>query len=173
MGAHNSTVDDQVFHVWVLKELLMHPFPDSFVAPACEAFIDAVPVAVAFWKKSPLGTTPTHPQHGLDELTAVCFLPDVKVWTGLQTLKHLGPLVVRQFYCWHAYYYLSNVNRTYLSNLPMPRQTEPNANNALGDMLRGMMSGCEVRSENTQTFSDHPGRHADVLIVAPGRPRWS
>ena len=51
----------------------------------------------------------------------------------------------------------------------MPRQTEPNANNALGDMLRGMMSGCEVRSENTQTFSDHPGRHADVLIVAPGR----
>ena len=51
----------------------------------------------------------------------------------------------------------------------MPRQTEPNANNALGDMLRSMMSGCEVRSENTQTFSDHPGRHADVMIVAPGR----
>ena len=51
----------------------------------------------------------------------------------------------------------------------MPRQTEPNANNALGDMLRGMMPGCEVRSENTQTFSDHLGRHADVLIVAPGR----
>ena len=50
----------------------------------------------------------------------------------------------------------------------MPRQTEPNANNALGDMLRGMMPGCEVRSENTQTFIDHPGRHADVLIVAPG-----
>ena len=51
----------------------------------------------------------------------------------------------------------------------MPRQTEPNANNALGDILRGMMQGCEVRSENTQTFIDHPGRHADVLIVAPGR----
>ena len=51
----------------------------------------------------------------------------------------------------------------------MPRQTEPNANNALGDILRGMMPGCEVRSENTQTFIDHPGRHADVLIAAPGR----
>ena len=51
----------------------------------------------------------------------------------------------------------------------MPRQTEPNANNALGDMLRGMMPGCDIRSENTQTFIDHPGRHADVLIVAPGR----
>ena len=51
----------------------------------------------------------------------------------------------------------------------MPRQTEPNANNALGELLRGMMLGCEVRSENTQTFPDYPGRHADVLIAAPGR----
>ena len=49
----------------------------------------------------------------------------------------------------------------------MPRQTEPNANNALGDILRGMMPGCDVRSENTQTFSDHPGRHADVLVTCP------
>ncbi len=51
----------------------------------------------------------------------------------------------------------------------MPRQTEPNANSALGDLLRGMMPRCQVRSENTQTFSNHPGRHADVLITAPGR----
>ena len=51
----------------------------------------------------------------------------------------------------------------------MPRQTEPNANNALSDVLRGMMPGCEVRSENTQTFPDYRGRHADVLIAAPGR----
>ena len=49
----------------------------------------------------------------------------------------------------------------------MPRQTEPNANNALGDILRGMMPGCDARSENTQTFSDHPGRHADVLVTCP------
>ena len=51
----------------------------------------------------------------------------------------------------------------------MARQTEPNANNALGDLLRSMMPRCQVRSENTQTFSGHPGRHADVLITAPGR----
>ncbi len=51
----------------------------------------------------------------------------------------------------------------------MPNQTEPNANNALGDLLRGMMPGSEVRSENTQTFPAHPGQHADVLITAPGR----
>ena len=55
----------------------------------------------------------------------------------------------------------------------MPRQTEPSANNVLADILRGMMPGCEVRTENAQTFIDHPCRHADVLIVAPGRSQWS
>ena len=51
----------------------------------------------------------------------------------------------------------------------MPNQTEPNANNALGDLLRGMMPGSRALSENTQTFPAHPGQHADVLITAPGR----
>ena len=51
----------------------------------------------------------------------------------------------------------------------MPNQIEPNANNALGNLLKGMMPTCEVRSENTQTFPEHPGRHADVLITSAGR----
>ena len=51
----------------------------------------------------------------------------------------------------------------------MPNQTEPNANNVLGDLLRAMMPGSRVLSENTQTFPAHPGQHADVLITAPGR----
>ena len=51
----------------------------------------------------------------------------------------------------------------------MPRQTEPNANNALGSLLRGMMPGCTVLAENTQTFADYPGRHSDVLITGRGR----
>ena len=51
----------------------------------------------------------------------------------------------------------------------MPNQTEPNTNNALGDLLRAMMPGSLVRSENTQTFPAHPGRHADVLVTTPGR----
>ena len=51
----------------------------------------------------------------------------------------------------------------------MPLHTEPNANNALGDLLRTMMPGSRVLSENTQTFPAHPGRHADVLVTTPGR----
>ena len=51
----------------------------------------------------------------------------------------------------------------------MPQQTEPSANNALGNILRQMMRGSQILSENTQTFPDYPGRHADVLVTAPGR----
>ena len=49
------------------------------------------------------------------------------------------------------------------------RQTEPSVNNAFSNLLRGMMPTCTVRSENTQTFTDYPGRHADVLVTATGR----
>ena len=50
-----------------------------------------------------------------------------------------------------------------------PKQMEPNVNNALGNLLKGMMPTCTVLAENTQTFPDHPGRHADVLVTATGR----
>ena len=49
------------------------------------------------------------------------------------------------------------------------RQTEPNANNALARLFQGMMSGCHILSEATQTFPAYPGRHADVLVTASGR----
>ena len=50
----------------------------------------------------------------------------------------------------------------------MPHQTEPNANNALAVVIRGMLPSCTVLPETTQVFPDHPGRHADVLIAAQG-----
>ena len=49
------------------------------------------------------------------------------------------------------------------------RHTEPNANNALGVLLRQMLPACDVRYENTQTLADFAGRHPDILITAPGR----
>lgn len=51
----------------------------------------------------------------------------------------------------------------------MPHQTEPNANNALGNLLQGMLPGSQVRSENTQAFTGRPGLKPDILITAPGR----
>ena len=51
----------------------------------------------------------------------------------------------------------------------MPRQTEPNANNALGSLLQDMMPRGQVRSENTQAISGQPGLRPDIIITVPGR----
>ena len=51
----------------------------------------------------------------------------------------------------------------------MPRQTEPNANNALGSLLQDMMTRGQVRSENTQAITGQPGLRPDIIITAPGR----
>jgi len=50
-----------------------------------------------------------------------------------------------------------------------PRHSEPSVNNQLGDLLREMLSGCQVRSENTQLVAGRPGLQLDNLITAPGR----
>ena len=51
----------------------------------------------------------------------------------------------------------------------MPRQTEPNANNALGILLHGMLPRSTVRSENTQVISGQPGLRPDIIVTAHGR----
>ena len=51
----------------------------------------------------------------------------------------------------------------------MPRQTEPNANNALGSLLQDMLPRGQVRSENTQAISGQPGLRPDIIITVPGR----
>ena len=50
-----------------------------------------------------------------------------------------------------------------------PRHSEPSANNVLGDLLRGMLFGCEVRSENTRLIAGNPSLQLDNLITAPDR----
>ena len=51
----------------------------------------------------------------------------------------------------------------------MPRQTEPNVNNALGGLLQDMLPRSQVRSENTQAISGRPGLRPDIIVTAPGR----
>ena len=51
----------------------------------------------------------------------------------------------------------------------MPRQTEPSANNALRDILRRMLPGCEIHSETSRILRDYPGKRPDVLITASDR----
>ena len=51
----------------------------------------------------------------------------------------------------------------------MPRQTEQNANNALGILLQAMFSRSRVYYENTRVIVDHPGLQPDILITSQGR----
>ena len=51
----------------------------------------------------------------------------------------------------------------------MPRQTEPNANNALGLLLQPMLPGSRVIFENTRVIAGSPGLQPDLLITDPGR----
>ena len=51
----------------------------------------------------------------------------------------------------------------------MPRQTEPNANNALGNLPQDMLPRGQVHSENTQAITGQPGLRPDIIITAPGR----
>ena len=50
-----------------------------------------------------------------------------------------------------------------------PRHSEPRVNAELGNLLGGMLFGCQALSENTQLVVGHPGLQLDNLITAPGR----
>ena len=50
----------------------------------------------------------------------------------------------------------------------MPHQTEPNANNAIGNLLQAMLPRSQIRSENTRAIAGQPGLQPDILITAPG-----
>ena len=51
----------------------------------------------------------------------------------------------------------------------MPRHIENSVNDALGNLLRLMLPGFDVHSEQTRTIAGHSGRHPDILIAAPDR----
>ena len=46
MGTDDGAIQDQVLHIWVMGKMLVHPFPDAFLAPAGEPFVDSVPAAI-------------------------------------------------------------------------------------------------------------------------------
>ena len=52
---------------------------------------------------------------------------------------------------------------------PTPRQTEPSANTALAELLRGMLSDCRIRAEHTRLIAGRSGLQLDLLMTAPGR----
>jgi hypothetical protein len=79
MGPHDGAVDNEILHIWIMDEMLMHLFPDPFLTPACKAFIDTVPGTVMLRQQSPLGTATSYPEDCFDEAPAVGFLAHIDV----------------------------------------------------------------------------------------------
>jgi hypothetical protein len=89
----DRTVDDEVFHVRFLNEMLVHSLPDATVAPPGEPFVDGVPVAILGRQQSPLRSGAIHPQHALDKPLAFRRVANVHVRAIPQELQNLRPLV--------------------------------------------------------------------------------
>lgn len=94
MGLNDCATQDQVLHIGVIGNMLMHIFPDPMVAPACNALVDAIPVTVLFRQQSPLCSTAGDPQHSFQEKTAVRFLASMGSWVALQVWIDIVPLIL-------------------------------------------------------------------------------
>jgi hypothetical protein len=71
MSADDSRINQQMFEVTVLGEVLEQLFKDLEFAPPGEAFIDGVPAAVLARQESPLRAAPRNPQDGFKEAAHV------------------------------------------------------------------------------------------------------
>jgi hypothetical protein len=102
MSAHNRAVEDAVFHVGVISEVLKHALPDTLVAPAGEAFVDTIPVAILGWEEAPLGSAPVDPEHGFEKAAAGSLIASVGMRVGAQKGVQFGPDGVIQLYSCHT-----------------------------------------------------------------------
>ncbi len=62
VSANDRAVDHQILVVPVRRQRLEHPLPDAGMAPATEASVHRLPLAVAVRKIAPMGTRAQHPQ---------------------------------------------------------------------------------------------------------------
>jgi hypothetical protein len=71
VSANNRRINQQMFEVAVSRKMLEQFFKDAELAPAVKALINRIPVAVLFWKQSPLRTRASNPKHGFEETAHV------------------------------------------------------------------------------------------------------
>ena len=95
MSPDDRAVNDEVLHVGVIDEMLMHSLPYTAFTPSGEPFVDAVPPAVLGWEHPPLRAGSGDPEDGSDEPLAFGFPSDVQVRLAPKELKYLWPLLWR------------------------------------------------------------------------------
>ncbi len=98
MGADHAAVQDQVLHVRVIDEMLMHVFPDVVFAPAGKTLVDAVPLAILLRQQAPLGSAARDPQHGFQEKPTLGFLAGIGSGMALQKGVYFAPFSFSKSY---------------------------------------------------------------------------
>ena len=101
MGAHHGTVEDHVFHVWVIDKMLMQILPDAVVAPTRKALVDTVPCPVFVGQQAPLRPAARHPQHTFNEAPAVVFRSRICPWMLSEEGIDLHPLILSDKFTCH------------------------------------------------------------------------
>ena len=94
MSPDDGAIEDQVLHIRVIGEMLVHLCPYIVVIPARKAFVDAIPVPVFLRQPAPLGSGPGNPQHPFDEAPTLTFLSHIGPRTVFQELEYFLPLIV-------------------------------------------------------------------------------
>lgn len=102
MGTNEGAVDEQALQVGGVGQVLMELGPDAAPTPAGKALVDTVPTPILAGQQAPLRTAAHHPQHGLDEASAVGFVAHIYTGSLSQAVVNLIPLIVTQFYLSHA-----------------------------------------------------------------------
>src|SRR5262249_23804636 len=61
MCPNGRTIQEQALTIGIVSKVRMHLLKDTAVTPTSKAFVDAIPLAIAFWNQFPLGATTNQP----------------------------------------------------------------------------------------------------------------
>ena len=84
MRPHNRAIEQKPFAIGIVRTVFKDLLPDSFVAPAGETLVYAIPFAIRFRQEPPLGTAAGDPQHRFDEAARIEFIPGINAGARFQ-----------------------------------------------------------------------------------------
>ena len=102
MRADDGAVNNQVFGIRVIGQMVMQRRPNAPVAPAGIAFIDGVPVPVFGGPETPGRAGAGNPEYAGNEAAAVVFATNVEVGAAAEEGEDFVSLVGCQFHISHA-----------------------------------------------------------------------
>lgn len=95
MRPHNRAIQQEPFAVGLIRTVVESLLPDPFIAPAGEAFENAIPLAVGFGQQPPLGAAAGDPQHGFDKAAGFRLIANINAGAGFEEGINRLPVRIR------------------------------------------------------------------------------